>query len=74
MAKKARWDGGDVVIDDKGTRFKVGWYKQHPVSSAAARGGLRGMRRGDRVSIELVDEKKAKGDVVRPRMNRVRIL
>ena len=74
MAKKARWEGNDVVIDDNGTPFKVGWYQNNAIKSAAARGALKGLRRGDRLSIELVDEKGAKGDSVRPRTSRARIL
>lgn len=74
MAKKARWEGRDTVIDDTGMHFKVGWYQKHPVKSAAARGALKGLSRGDRLSIELVNDKQHKGDKVAPRMSRARIL
>ncbi|MDO8642207.1 MAG: hypothetical protein Q7R76_01290 [Candidatus Woesearchaeota archaeon] len=74
MGKKARWDGGDVVIDSTGMKFKVGWYQQHPAKSAAARAALGKFRRGDSVQIELVDAKSPKGDSVRPGTSRARIL
>lgn len=74
MAKKARWEGRDTVIDDTGMHFKVGWYQKHPVKSAAARGALKGLSRGDRLEIELVDAKAHKGDKSSPALSRVRIL
>lgn len=74
MAKKARWEGRDTVIDDTGMHFKVGWYQKHPVKTAAARGALKGLRRGDRLNIELVPVKQHEVDKSKPALSRARIL
>ena len=74
MAKKARWEGRDTVIDDTGMHFKVGWFRNHPIKSASARAGVRGLSRGDRLNIELVQEKPHKGDKSSPSLSRARIL
>ena len=74
MAKKARWDGQDVVIDNTGMHFKVGWYREHPAKSAAARAVLGKFKRGVELSIELVDAKSPKGDKASPGTSLARVL